>query len=49
VENYIKLPPNIPNGHEIYQMPVNRTAECKILQHLPLQNSPKFTQTGIFG
>jgi hypothetical protein len=34
---------NMPNGSKIYQMAI------KIYQHLPLQDPPKFTQTGIVG
>jgi hypothetical protein len=40
---YTKWPQNISNGHKIYQMAI------KIYQHLPFQEPPKFTQTGIFG
>jgi hypothetical protein len=42
-KKYAKLPPNIPNGHNIYQMALNRTHfikytnifHCKTLKNLP--------------
>jgi hypothetical protein len=49
----------IPNYHELYQMSIkynkrlgpfyNGPSFHKIYPHLPLQDPPKFTQTGIFG
>jgi hypothetical protein len=36
-----KLAKNIPHGSEIYQM-------AKIYRHLSMQDTPKFTQIGIF-
>jgi cytochrome c len=46
----------IPNDHKIYQMAIkytkwmkNRPNGDKIYQRLPLQDSPKLTQIGIFG
>jgi hypothetical protein len=39
---------NIPNGHKIYQMAVNRPNGYKIDQQLPLHDPPKFTQIVIF-
>jgi hypothetical protein len=47
---------NIPNYHHIYQMsikyfkwPYNRPNVYNMYQHLPLQDPPKFTESGIFG
>jgi hypothetical protein len=54
---YTKLPQNIPNDYNVYQMATNipkdrkvgRPNCFKIYQHLQLQDPPKFTQIGIFG
>jgi hypothetical protein len=40
---YTKWPENIPNGRKIYPMAV------KIVQYLPVQVPPNFTQIRIFG
>jgi hypothetical protein len=47
---------NIPIDHKIYQIavkytnwPQSRPNGQKIYQHLPLQDPPKFTLSGIFG
>jgi hypothetical protein len=40
------------NGHKLYKMAVyvpSRSNDQEIFQHLSLQDTPKFTQIGIFG
>jgi hypothetical protein len=39
----------IPNNYKMYQMAIKYKNGCKIYQHLPLQDPPKFTQIWIFG
>jgi hypothetical protein len=47
---YTQWPQNVPYGHKIYQLALKFIVQMfiKIFQHIPFQNLPKFTQTGIF-
>jgi hypothetical protein len=54
--HHFKTGKNQRNYYQIYQRavkyfkwPYNRPNVHKIYNHLPLQDPPKFTQTGIFG
>jgi hypothetical protein len=44
-QKYTKLPKNIPKCHKTYEMAVKYT-KC---QNFSLQDTPKYTQIGIFG
>jgi hypothetical protein len=44
--------PNKSNGHQMFQIDSHKIYQIgshKIYKHLPLQDPPKFTRTGIFG
>jgi hypothetical protein len=48
-KKYTKLPRTIPNVPKIEQITVNGPSVHKKNHHLPLQDTPKFTQNCIFG
>jgi hypothetical protein len=48
VQNIPKMTKNVPHGHKIYEMAVHRPNGHKIYQPLSLQETPKFTQIGLY-
>jgi hypothetical protein len=46
---YLKTKKIILNTHKIHQIAINRTKWSQKYLHLPLHDTPKFTQIGIFG
>jgi hypothetical protein len=50
INQIIKLPFNLPNGHKIYQMDVrySKMAIKYLYYHFPVQDPPKFIQIVIF-
>jgi hypothetical protein len=48
-EIYTKKPHNVPSDQKYTKWQQNRPNGFRIYQHLPLQDTPKFTQNVIFG